>query len=292
MKYWQFLIQQEGDRAWLPLDPNGEILEGRYRVVAHSSRSNVEVNIQISHQFEENGILKQRLQQRSHSSNPEGLVVVTAFTYLQPGLWTLTCSSSDFREPLNDAWLGDAWRESVQLQVLQNVEAFSEWDLADWDLVPQGSSLTAPDAVAKTTAVEDKTPRQPTHLADDGLPPALKQPAKVTLPCLPTFKQPARSLSFKVSAGQVFPPQLCKSGSPDSVRVPKLPIIPQNQTGMTATGGALAYLAERMGATLQSDIPTFSEQATSAATSFEALNLKKRFWSTLNALVDQSDLTR
>lgn len=289
MKYWQFLIQKEGDRAWLPLDPNGEVLEGRYRVVAHSSQINVEVNIQISHQFEENGILKRRLQQRSHSTNPEGLLVVTAFTYLQPGLWTLTCSSSDFHEPLNDAWLGDAWRESVQLQVLQNVEAFSEWDLADWDLVPRGSSLTAP-AGAKTTAVEDE-PRQPTHLADD-LPPALKQPAKVASPCLPTFKQPTQSLSFKVSAGQVFPPQLCKSGSPDRVRMPELPIIPSNKMGMTATGGALAYLAERMGATLQGNIPTFSEQATDAATSFEALNLKKRFWSTLNALVDQSDLTR
>lgn len=292
MKYWQFLIQQEGDRAWLPLDPNGEVLEGRYRVVAHSSRINVEVNIQISHQFEENGILKRRLQQRSHSTSPEGLLVVTAFTYLPPGLWTLTCSSSDFREPLNDAWLGDAWRESVQLQVLQNVEAFSEGDLADWDLVPQGSSLTAPDPGAKTTAVEEETPRQLTHLADDHLPPALKQPAKVTLPCLPTFKHPAQSLSFKVSTGQVFPPRLCKSGSSDRVRMPELPIIAQNKTGMTATGGALADLAERMEGTLQSDIPTFREQATATATSFEALNLKKRFWSTLNALVDQSDLTR
>lgn len=286
MKHWQFLIQQAGDRAWLPLDPNGEILEGRYRVVAHSSRINVEVNIQISHQFEENGLPKQRLQQRSHSTNTEGLVVVTAFTYLQPGLWTLTCSSSDFREPSDDAWLGDAWRESVRLQVLQNVEAFSEWDLADWDLVPPGASLTAPDWGAKTTALEDE-PRQPTHLVDD-LPPGQKQPA-VTSPCLPTFK-PAQSLSFKVSAGQVFPPQLCKSGSPDSVRRPELPIIPQ-KTGMTATGGALADLVERMGGSLH-DIPTLSEQARSAATSFEALNLKKHFWSTLNALVDQSDLTR
>jgi hypothetical protein len=30
---WAFLLQQEGDRAWLPLEsPDVEVLEGRYRL--------------------------------------------------------------------------------------------------------------------------------------------------------------------------------------------------------------------------------------------------------------------
>jgi len=34
MQSWEFLLQKEGDRVWLPLEsPDVEILEGRYRVI-------------------------------------------------------------------------------------------------------------------------------------------------------------------------------------------------------------------------------------------------------------------
>ena len=44
MKKLEFLLQKEGDRAWLPLEtPDVEILEGRYRVVASNRTTSKEV---------------------------------------------------------------------------------------------------------------------------------------------------------------------------------------------------------------------------------------------------------
>ena len=49
MKYWEFLIQKEGDETWLPLETQQvEILEGRYRVVAHTDRVNTPMEIRVS----------------------------------------------------------------------------------------------------------------------------------------------------------------------------------------------------------------------------------------------------
>ncbi len=54
MEYWEFLLQKEGDRSWLPLEsPTVEILEGRYRVVARSSRKQTNVEVRIIHQATE-----------------------------------------------------------------------------------------------------------------------------------------------------------------------------------------------------------------------------------------------
>jgi hypothetical protein len=49
MEYWEFLLQGEGDQNWLPLDASQvEILEGRYRVMAHTSQTDTAVDIRIS----------------------------------------------------------------------------------------------------------------------------------------------------------------------------------------------------------------------------------------------------
>ncbi|MEW5856629.1 MAG: hypothetical protein AB1861_04530, partial [Cyanobacteriota bacterium] len=100
MEYWQFLIQQEGDCSWLSLEtPSVEIQEGRYRVVAHSSRPNTEVEIRITYDSTEEVPPKRRFQKRSRRTNAEGLMVVIPFTYLKSGRWELRCSGdimSDF----------------------------------------------------------------------------------------------------------------------------------------------------------------------------------------------------
>jgi hypothetical protein len=50
MEYWEFLLQKEGDRIWLPIkSPRLEIEAGRYRVVAHSTRTNTDVEICVIH---------------------------------------------------------------------------------------------------------------------------------------------------------------------------------------------------------------------------------------------------
>jgi hypothetical protein len=51
MEYWEFLLQKEGDRSWLPIkSANLEIEAGRYRVVAHSARTNTDVEICVTHE--------------------------------------------------------------------------------------------------------------------------------------------------------------------------------------------------------------------------------------------------
>ena len=114
MEYWEFLLQKEGDRNWQPIkSPRIEIEAGRYRVVAHSTRNNTDVEICVIHDSTEEVPPKRRSQKRSRRTNPEGLMVVIPFTYLKPGLWELRCCGdimSDF--------LGNSWQQSVQLQVL------------------------------------------------------------------------------------------------------------------------------------------------------------------------------
>ncbi|MBE9125569.1 MULTISPECIES: hypothetical protein [unclassified Coleofasciculus] len=119
MEYWEFLLQKEGDRSWLPVkSAKIELEAGRYRVVVHSNRINTDVEICLTHQSTDEVPPKRRYQKRSCRTNPEGLMVVIPFTYLKPGLWELRCCGdimSDF--------LGDSWQEAVQLQIVPTVRA-------------------------------------------------------------------------------------------------------------------------------------------------------------------------
>ena len=121
MEYWEFLLQKEGDRSWLPIkSPTIEIEAGRYRVVVHSSLTNADVEICVTHHSIEEIPPKRRSQKRSRRTNLEGLMVVIPFTYLKPGLWELRCCGdimSDF--------LGKSWQQAVQLQVLAKATAVS-----------------------------------------------------------------------------------------------------------------------------------------------------------------------
>ena len=115
MEYWEFLLQKEGDRNWQPIHSKTEIAAGRYRLVAHSSRTNTDVEICIIYQSSEEIPPKRRSQKRSRRTNPEGLMVVIPFTYLRPGLWELRCCGdimSDF--------LGLSWQQSIQLVVVSH----------------------------------------------------------------------------------------------------------------------------------------------------------------------------
>lgn len=122
MEFWEFLLQKEGDRSWLPLEsPNVEILEGRYRVVARSSRPNTTLEIKVTQQDPNEMPSVRRIQKRSGKTNPQGLVVIMPFTRLQPGGWELRCTGD-----LMDDMLGNGWSQMVQLQVLP-VELDSDW---------------------------------------------------------------------------------------------------------------------------------------------------------------------
>lgn len=118
MEYWEFLLQKEGSRSWQPLKSEKLTVEaGRYRIVAHSSRINADVEICVTHTTTEEVPPKRRSQKRSRRTNPDGLMVVIPFTYLKPGMWELRCCGdimSDF--------LGKSWQNVVQLQVLATAQ--------------------------------------------------------------------------------------------------------------------------------------------------------------------------
>ncbi len=137
MEYWEFLLQKEGDRSWLPIKlPRIEIEEGRYRVVAHSSRSNTDVEVNVTHDSTEEVPPRRRSQKRSRRTNQEGLMVVIPFTYLKKGLWQLRCSG----DILSD-FLCNSWQHAVQIQVLSKV---TDIKLTDKPISPVADATQTP----------------------------------------------------------------------------------------------------------------------------------------------------
>ncbi len=144
MEYWEFLLQKEGDRSWLPLEsPTVDILEGRYRLVARSSRKQTNVEVRIVHQATEEVPPKRRTQKRSNRTNADGLVVVIPYTSLKPGIWELTCSGD-----LMSDLMGNGWQYSVQLEV-SPIEPDEEWE-PDWQ--------TPPEPVESTIEIAESSP--------------------------------------------------------------------------------------------------------------------------------------
>jgi hypothetical protein len=118
MENWQFLIQKEGEHAWLPLEsPNLQILEGRYRVVARSNRKHTAVEVRVSYFSTRENPPKRKVQKRSRRTNGEGLMAAIPFTYLKPGVWELSCSA-DIMSDL----LGKPWQYTLKLNVLPGVQ--------------------------------------------------------------------------------------------------------------------------------------------------------------------------
>ncbi|NDJ17682.1 hypothetical protein [Myxacorys almedinensis] len=138
---WEFLLQQEGDRSWLPLDaPDAEILEGRYRIMARSRYRNSVVEVQIAHEDLGSDPPKRRTQQRTQQTNQNGLLVVIPYTTLSPGSWEIVCASTDLLVDL----MGDRWQHTVRLHVLScqsDDDSTDDWN-ADWQ-ADNGSDLGA-----------------------------------------------------------------------------------------------------------------------------------------------------
>jgi hypothetical protein len=110
MDFWEFLLQQEGDRSWQPIEsPTLEIPEGRYRIVARTTRLNTPLEIKITQQDSDSPT--RRIQKRAAKTNDQGLVVILPYTRLEPGAWELRCTG-DLMEDL----LGTSWTHTLQLQ--------------------------------------------------------------------------------------------------------------------------------------------------------------------------------
>ena len=143
MAKFEFLIQKEGDRAWLPLEsPDVEILEGRYRVVARSGLTDTPVEIRVTHESTEETPPKRRVHKSSRRTTPEGLMVVLPFTYFKPGFWELRCG-------------GEGWHHAVQLESLPR-------ELDEWGEVSPRSHASeeteAPEGELEAIAPEPSVP--------------------------------------------------------------------------------------------------------------------------------------
>lgn len=135
---WEFLIQQEGDRSWLPIDaPTVEILEGCYRIAARSSLKNVSVDVRIVHDAIQEDPPKRRTQTRTHQTNAKGLMVVIPYTRLQPGHWKFDCAVN-------------ALKHSLGLQVLSiESDVVEDWDWEQESEAGFVEPLDAPETSAR-----------------------------------------------------------------------------------------------------------------------------------------------
>ncbi|MGG6265151.1 hypothetical protein ACQ4M3_06835 [Leptolyngbya sp. AN03gr2] len=141
LQTWEFLIQLDGDRAWLPLEgSNVEILEGRYRIAAKTNRRSTPVEVRIRYDAIDEVPPKRRTQTRTHQTNPKGLMPVIPYTRLQSGIWEFRCAAPE----------GEA--HSIQLRVLSiESDIVEDWN-PDWELEDQ----TTFDFPASASVTESK----------------------------------------------------------------------------------------------------------------------------------------
>lgn len=130
MADWEFLLQQEGDRTWLPLETaEVEILEGRYRIAGRCRQVNTAVQVQVTYRAleEENRIRRSPV--RQVQTNGEGLMLVIPFTRFRPGCWDITCqiAPDDGNNQNNDQKTVNS-QYTIQVSVLATDE---EVDTAD-----------------------------------------------------------------------------------------------------------------------------------------------------------------
>jgi len=171
MEYWEFLLQQEGDSNWLPLDTSQmEILEGRYRIMAHCSQPHALVKVHIGQLLSDQDPPRRRSLKRQGQTSDKGLMVVLPFTWLTPGTWDIYCQGVVDQEPdppvAAAAPLPPPWHYAIQLRVLsQDVGEDGDWFADDGS-----SSSLAPDRSPPTADADFDSPEASPGLTPTGWP--------------------------------------------------------------------------------------------------------------------------
>ena len=202
MEHWEFLLQKKGDRAWLPIEsPNVEILEGRYRVVARSSRKDTPIEIRVSYTSDDLPP-QPYVQTRTGHTNANGLISIIPFTHLQPGSWELRCTND-----LMSDFVGERWQQSVHLQVLAQEDAFSEiWEP---DLSPPLDHTADDEEIAAQSAAQSAQEASPAIAASEFYASALDtsdlQPASepVESPTVPASSAAPESVEISADSSAI-----------------------------------------------------------------------------------------
>ncbi|MEG3987260.1 hypothetical protein QUA13_08860 [Microcoleus sp. S28C3] len=179
MKKLEFLLQKEGDRAWLPLETSDvEILEGKYRVVARIQHPNTDIEIRVTHTSFDEGA-QRKVQSRSARTNPEGLVVIIPYTRLKPGLWELSCLPDPKSTPAKP------WQYGVQLEVLPAESETSE-PLPPIDQTEPATSAAPPKIAAPADRAAPQIAAPVDRPAPTQIPAALTAPQQAKIYQFPT----------------------------------------------------------------------------------------------------------
>lgn len=93
MEQWDFLIQREGDRIWLPLaDGKTRLSPGRYRVVARSQARDALTEVCVRYESPPESEEAGQFYRSTRQTDDEGTVLILPATDLKVGLWSLSCS--------------------------------------------------------------------------------------------------------------------------------------------------------------------------------------------------------
>ena len=207
MAFWEFLIQKEGDRSWLPLESSTvEILEGRYRIVARSSHRSTDVEIRVTHNATTATPPIRRIQKRTSRINADGLLVIMPYTRLSPGTWELRCTGD-----LMTDMMGDGWKHVIQLDVQPIELDHPDWE-EDWQeeqddpaKEDQGQasahlSLSPSEPFPSPPAAEPDRASPKDSPYEDSVEAAIATPIYLTAAARPTAAALGETLEIKYSA--------------------------------------------------------------------------------------------
>jgi hypothetical protein len=261
MTQWQFLIQKEGDRDWLPLEtPGAEILEGRYRLVAQVDCPDLAVKVHVRHEYELDGILQEIIQQRIQKPNNDGYIELFGLNYLLPGLWELNCHM------LSEQADVPRLERNISLQVLsQDFELLSDWDLIDPSPTP---TPKAHGIVADPIPAYDSTQKTP-----------VQKDSEVVL--LPTIPKELPQVAFLVSDKHRLPPLIFTPMDGETTSLH--PQLPEFLPLKTILKEPIEELEEISYLDFLRRIAKSTDRV-SVQGDFESLAWNQRFWKTLNTL--------
>ena len=128
MEQWDFLIQREGDRIWLPLaDGKTRLSPGRYRVVARSQARDALTEVCVRYESPPESEEAGQFYRSTRQTDDEGTVLILPATDLKVGLWSLSCSLAALRRDRPDA----PPQGQVRLHVHPEIEAHPEPPVAE-----------------------------------------------------------------------------------------------------------------------------------------------------------------
>ena len=258
MAYWEFLLQKEGDRDWLPLETaHVEISEGRYRIIAHTSYCETSVEIYLIQLLANQLPPKRKTRKRIGQTTANGLMVVIPFTHLTAGSWTVKCLAASSATATPD----NRWEYGVQLQVLAVESGLEYWD-SDLEESPP-SDATAPNATTTDSTAAGTPPAIPSTSRSQPQLPQLPSPGPASDDEPVTSRavaQPPTRDAVPASSAAVDDPQEVLQTASASAVAPALDAAPIEDLPLRLQLQHQAIVAQpRAALSLQGQVTTFSQ---------------------------------